>query len=69
MICFVLFRHDHFHNVVSTFTDVVKLDVENDNVVSTLSYVVHINVETHNIDLTLFDVVNSNVVIPTLFQR
>ena len=40
MICFVIFRNDHFHNVVSTFTNVVKLEVENDNVVSTLSDVV-----------------------------
>ena len=42
MICFVLFRNGHFHNVVWTFTNVVKLDVENDNVVSTLSNVVRI---------------------------
>ena len=58
---FVLFRNDHFHNDVSTFTNVVKLDVENDNVISTLSNVVHINFEIHNVDSTLFDVVNSNV--------
>ena len=61
MICFVLFRNGHFHNVVLTFTKFVKLDVENDNVVSMLSDVVHINVEIHNIDSTLFDVANSNV--------
>ena len=61
MICFVLFRNGHFHNVVSTFTNVVHINVENDNVVSTLSNVVYINVEIHNVNLTLFDVVNSNV--------
>ena len=61
MICFVLFRNGHFHNVVSTFTNVVHINVENDNVVSTLSNVVYINVEIHNVDSTLFDVVNSNV--------
>ena len=46
---FVIFRRGHFHNVVSTFSNVVKLDVENDNVVSTLSNVVHVNVEIHNV--------------------
>ena len=61
MIFFVLFGNGHFHNVVSTLTNVVKLDVEKDNVVSTLSDVVHINVEIRNVDSTLFDVVNSNV--------
>ena len=50
---FVLFRSDHFHNGVSTFTNVVKLDVKNDSVVSTLSNVVDVNVEIHNIDSTL----------------
>ena len=60
MICFVLFRNSHFHNVVSTFSNVVKLDIEN-GVNSTLSNVVHINVGIHNIDSTLFDVVNFNV--------
>ena len=59
MICFVVSINGHFHNVVSTFTN-VKLDCENDNVVLTLHNVVHINVEIHNIDSTLFDVVNSN---------
>ena len=61
MICFVLFRNGHFHNVVSTFTNVGHIHVENINVVSTLSNVVYINVEIHNIDSTLFGVVNSNV--------
>ena len=58
MICFVCFRNGDFHNVVSTFTNVVHINVENDNVVSTLSNVVHINAEIHNVDSTLFDVVN-----------
>ena len=70
---FVLFRSGQFHNVVSTFTNVVKLDVENDNVVSTLSNVVHVNVEIHNVDSTLLDVVNFNVeihnVVSTLIWR
>ena len=57
----VLFRNGHFQNVVSTFSNVVKLHVENDNVVSMLSYVVHVNIEIHNVGSTLFDVVNSNV--------
>ena len=61
MIFFVPFRNGHFRNVVSTLTNVVKLDVEKENVVLTLSSVAHINVEIHNVDSTLFDVVNSNV--------
>ena len=36
MIFLVLLRNGHFHNVVSTFTYFVKLDVENDNVVLAL---------------------------------
>ena len=46
-------RNGNFHNVVSTFTNVVKLDIENGNVVSTLYNVVHVNVEIHNVALTL----------------
>ena len=73
MICFVVFRNGHFRNVVSTFTNLVKLEVENDNVASTLSNIVHINVEIHNVDSTLFEVVNSNVeihnVVSTLIWR
>ena len=42
-----------FHNVVSTFTNIVKLDVESDNVDSTLLDVVHFNVEIHNVVSTL----------------
>ena len=56
-----LFRNYHFHSVVSTLTNVVKLYVVKDNVVSTLSNIAHISVEIHNVDSTLFDVVNANV--------
>ena len=73
MIFFVLFGNGHFHNAVSTLTNVVKLDFEKDNVASTLSNVVHMNVEMCNVDSTLFDVVNSNVdidnVVSTLIWR
>ena len=58
---FVLFTGGHFHYVVSTFTNVVKLDVEHDNVVSTLSNAVHVNVEIYNVDSTLLDVVHFDV--------
>ena len=51
----------HFHNVVLTLLNVVKLDVENNNVVSTLPNVVHNNVPVDTIDATLLDVVNPNV--------
>ena len=54
----VLFRSRHFHNVVSTFTNIVKLNVENDNDVSTFSNVVHVS-----FDSTLLEVVNFNVAI------
>ena len=54
------FGNGHFHNVVSTLTNVVKLNLEKDNVVSMLSKLVHINVEIHNVDSMLFNV-NSNV--------
>ena len=60
---FVLFRSRHFHSVVSTFTNIVKLDVENDNVVSTLYKVFHVKVEMLNVDSTLLDVLNFNVAI------
>ena len=72
MIFFVLLGNAHFHNVVSTLTKVVKLNVEKDNVVLTLSNIVHINVEIHEVGLTLFDVVNSNFeihVVSTLIWR
>ena len=53
--------YGHIHNVVSTWLNVVEIDVENDNVVSTLPNVVQINVEIDNVDSTLFNIVNSNV--------
>ena len=36
----LFFSNDHIRNVISTFPNVVKIDVENDNVVSTLPNVV-----------------------------
>ena len=51
---------------VSTFTNVVKHDVENNNVVSTLSNVVHVNVEIYNVDSTLSII---TLKYTTLFQR
>ena len=62
MICFVLLRKGHFHNVVSTFTNVVRISMENNNVV-------YINIEIRNIDSTLFDVLNSNVEIHNVVSR
>ena len=50
IIFFLLFRSGHFHNVLSTFTNVVKLDVEND---STLLDAVNFNDEIHNVVSTL----------------
>ena len=57
MIFLVLFGNGHFHNAVSTFTNFLKLEVENDNVTPRLRNVVLINIEMHNVDSTLFDVV------------
>ena len=50
IIFFLLFRRGHFHNVLSTFTNVVRLDVEND---STLLDAVNFNDEIHNVVSTL----------------
>ena len=50
---FVRFGNGHFRNVVLTFTNVLKLDVENDNVDSTLFDVVNSNVEISNVASTL----------------
>ena len=61
MIYFVLIRNGHFPSVVSTLTDLVKLDVEKDNVVSTLPNFSRINVEIHNVDSMLSNVANSNI--------
>ena len=49
----ILFSNGHIRNVVSTFPNVVNIDVENDNVVSTLFYVVNFNVDIHNVVSTL----------------
>ena len=57
------FSNGHIRNVVSTFPNVVKIDVESDNVVSTLSNVAQFNVEKHIVVSTLFYVVNFNVII------
>ena len=57
----IFFSNGHIRNVVSTLTNIVKIDVENDNVDSTLSNVVQINVEIDNVDSTLLNVVNFNV--------
>ena len=50
---FQLFENCHFHNVVSTLINVVKLDVENNIIISTLSNVVNIIFEIDNMDSTL----------------
>ena len=55
-----LFAFVHIQKVVSTFANVIILDVKNDNVVSTLSNIVNIKVEIHHADSRLFKVVNFN---------
>ena len=51
-----------FITIISTFTKVVKFDVENGNVVSTLSNVVHVNVDSNLLDVVNFNVEIHNVV-------
>ena len=63
---FQLCPNVYIYNVVSTLTNVVKLDAENNNAVSTFSNVSNVNVEIDNVDLTLFNVAKFNVV-PALF--
>ena len=58
---FFLFGNKHFHDVVSTLINILKLDVDKDNVFSTLPKVVCISVEIHNFDSTLYVLVNPNV--------
>ena len=73
MIYFVAFGNGHYLNIVSTLTDVVKLDFENGIVVLTLSTVVHLNVDMHNVDLTFFGsanfIVDIHSVVSTLIWR
>ena len=58
---FFHFFNGHIGNVVSTWLNVVQIDIENNNVVSTLHNVVQINFEIDIVDSTLFNVVNPNV--------
>ena len=58
---FFFFGNKHFHDVVSTLINILKLDVDKDNVFSTLPKVVCISVEIHNVDSTLYVLVNPNV--------
>ena len=57
----IFFSNGHIRNAVSTLSNVVKIDVENDNVVLTFSNVVQFNLEIYNIVSTLLYVVNFNV--------
>ena len=67
------FWNGHICRVVSTLSNVVKINVENKNVVLTLSNVVQFNVQIHNVVSTLLTVVNFNVdahnVVSTLIWR
>ena len=67
---FLFFSNGLIRKVVSTLSNVVKTNVENDKVVSTLPDVVRFNFEKHNVVSTLFSVVDFNVdvhnVVPTL---
>ena len=53
----IFFSNGHIRNVVSTFPNVVKIDV------STLSNIAQFNVEKHIVISALFYVVNFNVII------
>ena len=59
----LFFTNVYIHNVVSTLSNNVKIDVEDDNVVPMLPNVVQINAKIDNVNLTLFNVVNFNVVV------
>ena len=62
---FVLFENGHFYNVVSTLTNVLKLDVEIENVVSTLSNINHTTLKYTTLIRRWFDVVLLRDVIST----
>ena len=62
----IFFSNGHIRNVVSTFPNVVKIDVE--SVVSTLSNVAQFNIEKHIVVSTLFYVVNFNVIIHNIIS-
>ena len=49
----LIFSNGHIRNVVSTFPNVVKIDVEIHKVVSTLMNVVNFNVDVNNVVSTL----------------
>ena len=70
---FTFFWKWSYLSLLSTFPNVVKLDVKNYNVVSTLPNVIHNNVERDNLDSALLDVINSNFdihnVVSTLIKR
>ena len=55
------FKKWSYQNVISTLSNVVKIDVENSNFVSKLSNVVQFYVEKRNVVSTLFNAVNFNV--------
>ena len=62
---FVLFENGQFYNVVSTLTNVLKLDVEIENVVSTLSNINHTTLKYTTLIRRWFDVVLLRDVIST----
>ena len=56
----IFFPDGHIRDVVSTFPNVVKIDVENDNVVSSLFNIVQFDAEIYNVVSVLLNVVNFN---------
>ena len=47
------FTNDHIYNVVSTLSNIVQLDVENEKVASTFSNVLSSNIDVNNVVSTL----------------